>query len=91
MSDIILPVFVIVIMLLIIDRINRNQILLIIGSLFIPISWLFIQQIEAGVYNQLFGGDVIVGEFNLIFQIGMVLVPLMAFVKIIYIVTYEGE
>ncbi len=94
MADLLLPLFVIIIMFILIDAIDTIMPLMFMGFSFLPVSWIFVQQINNGAYTLLFGATVAdyvgVGFMKMMGMI-MFFVPLMAFVKMFYLRTFIAE
>lgn len=91
MADLLLPLFIIIIMFILIDAIENIMPLMFIGFSFLPVSWIFIQQINNNAYTLLFGAsvaDYIGMDFMKLIGTIMFFVPLMAFIKIFYLRTF---
>lgn len=88
MADLMIPIFVIIIMFLLIDEMTSPLPIMLIGLLFIPIILIWAQAV--GDYDLLFGVSIIpykttIPLYPVILGAVMATVPVMAFLKLIYI------
>ena len=87
MTDLIVPIVIIVVMFLLIDAIDNWVLLTLFGLMFIPLSFMFTYQMADSAYTVLFGVDIsayagnIVG-FNSAMQMVMWFIPIVAFAKL---------
>ena len=84
--DLFLPIIFIVVMYVIIGCIEDALTLLAIGSLFIPIAFMFMQIVNTGGYTTMFGASLVSGTIGTEMIGGaMFMVPLFALSKILYV------
>lgn len=97
MADLLIPILVIIVMCLVIDYLEIIYPLLVIGFIFIPVSWLYTYQISGLLYDTLFNADISayisnIPGFETMLQTLMWLVPILAFLKIYYVRNFiSGE
>ena len=88
MADLLIPLFVIIIMFMLIDAIDTMMPLMFLSASFLPISWIFIRQINDGAYTLLFGASIDdyvgIGFLKVLGTI-MLFVPAVGFVKTMYL------
>jgi len=87
MSDLIVPIVIIIVMFLLIDSIENWILLLLFGLMFIPLSFMFTYQMADSTYTVLFGADISAYTGNLtgfdtIMQMVMWFIPIVAFAKL---------
>lgn len=87
MSDLIVPIVIIIVMFLLIDSIENWILLLLFGLMFIPLSFMFTYQMADATYTVLFGADISAYTGNLqgfdtIMQLVMWFIPIVAFAKL---------
>ena len=90
MSDLLLPIIIVIVMLILIDYFNTWLPLMIIGFLFLPITWLYTYQLRDGLYTEMFGADISaylvdVPGLETILSLIMFFVPVIAFFKMYWI------
>lgn len=92
-SDLMFPILFIAFMLLYISEIEEPLICIMIGLLFIPISFLF--ALSIGNYTALFTADITAyftyPQFRWMFQGVMFMIPGLAFFRMIYIRKGYGD
>ena len=98
MTDLLLPLIIIIVMCLIIDYLDVIYPLMIIGFLFIPVSLIFGYQIQDGLYDTLFNADIdtyisYIPGMQKSMQMLMWMVPIFAFLRIYFIRNFivKGE
>ena len=87
MSDLLIPIVIIIVMFLLIDSIDNWILLLLFGLMFIPLSFMFTYQMVDSTYTTLFGADISAYAGNLqgfdtIMQMIMWFIPIVAFAKL---------
>lgn len=90
MTDLILPIIIVIVMLIMIDYFNTWLPLMIVGFLFLPISWLYTYQLRDGLYTEMFGADISsyltdVPGLETILSLIMFFIPMIAFFKIYWL------
>jgi hypothetical protein len=90
MTDLILPIIIVIVMLIMIDYFNTWLPLMIVGFLFLPISWLYTYQLRDGLYTEMFGADISsyltdVPGLETILSLIMFFIPVIAFFKIYWL------
>lgn len=90
MTDLIFPIIIILTMFILIDAFDTTLPLLIMGLLFIPISWLFTYQIYGNDFTTMFDTSISlyiadVPGLSLMLASIMFIVPLSCFLKIMYL------
>ena len=95
MSDLIVPIVMMVVMFLLIDSIDNWILLVLFGLMFIPLSFMFMYQVGNGTYTALFGADISayagdVPGFDTMLQMLIWFIPILAFAKL-YIIKRVGS
>ena len=90
MTDLLIPILIILVMLLIIDYLDVAYPLMLIGFLFIPISWLYSYQISADLYDTLFNADISsftgnIPSLKTTLSVLMWFVPILAFLRAYFV------
>lgn len=90
MTDLILPIIIVIVMLILIDYFNTWLPLMIIGFLFLPVSWLYAYQLRDGLYSEMFGADISsyltdVPGLETILSLIMFFIPVIAFFKMYWL------
>ena len=92
-ADLMIPLFFIVIMYILIDSIDSGLVLMALGLLWLPISFIFAQIIATNGYTLLFGATI--SNYPMAMEIVALIgftVPMFAFAKIFYMrKTMMGE
>jgi len=86
MTDLILPIIIIVVMFILIDYFNTWIPLMVTGFLFLPISWIFTYQLRDGLYTEMFGADMStyltdIPGLEIVLSATMFVIPIVAFFK----------
>lgn len=87
MSDLIIPIVIIIVMFLLIDSIDNWVLLVLFGLMFIPLSFMFTYQMADSTYTALFGADISaytgnITGFDTTMQMIMWFIPIVAFTKL---------
>jgi len=90
MTDLLLPIIIIIVMLILIDYFDKWPALVLTGFLFLPISWLYSYQLRDGLYTEMFGADISgylsdVPGLETILSLIMWFVPMLIFMKLMFI------
>lgn len=90
MTDLLLPIIIVIVMLILIDYFNTWLPLMIVGFLFLPISWLYTYQLRDGLYTEMFGADISsyltdVPGLETIMSLIMFFIPVIAFFKMYWL------
>jgi len=90
MSDLLLPIVIIITMIILVDYFDKWPGLLLTGFLFLPIAWIFTYQLRDGLYSELFGADMSgylldLPGLELILSLVMWFVPMLIFMKLLFI------
>ena len=96
MADLLLPLVIIIVMCLIIDYLDVIYPLMLIGFIFIPISFIFGYQVQDGLYDTLFTADIetyitYIPGIQKSLQFMMWMVPLFAFVRIYFVRNFIAQ
>jgi|LGVF01.2.fsa_nt_gb hypothetical protein len=90
MTDLILPIIIVVVMFILIDYFDTWIPLMVTGFLFLPISWLFTYQLRDGLYTEMFGADISpyltdIPGLETILSITMFVIPIVSFFKMYWV------
>lgn len=90
MTDLLLPIIIILVMFILIDYFETWIPLMIVGFLFLPIAWLFTYQLRDGLYSELFGADISgyltdLSGITIMLSLIMFFIPLTSFFKMYYV------
>lgn len=85
MSDLLLPIVIIVAMYIIIQCLDDALTLAMLAFLFAPISYIFARMVDSGAYDKLFGGTIPAGVSLLMVSLAMITIPIFCIGRIFYI------
>ena len=90
MTDLLLPIIIILVMFILIDYFETWIPLMVVGFLFLPIGWLFTYQLRDGLYSELFGADISgyltdLSGITIMLSLIMFFIPLTSFFKMYYV------